>query len=195
MASPFATGPCDLFVAWAGLAAPVYLGASQRGPRFQVRRRFEPFYVDLGGSVSFDEIYGGTDALVSLDLVRFNWNVLTGIESAASPGGAFPFIDFAGEIGAMIGTENLGIGLWMRFNYATKPVFAANGMPRGLRFPLVKLLSEDWQDLAPPNPVKIPVVFHAQRLFDPSYISPLGYGSGKFGLCDNDLSLLPAGIN
>jgi hypothetical protein len=189
--SPFATGPCDFFVTSKYMVTPQYLGASEKGPHIQFRRESQPFYVDLGGSVSFDEIYGGVDALVSIDLLRFDWSILAAIENVPVPAiGPNPWLDIPGDIGSMNMVEGNGITVWIRFNHASKPPFAAASMPVGLRFPVCKVMNESWEDLAPPNAVKIPLVIHAQRLFDPTYVSATGLGYGRWILADNDLSAI-----
>jgi hypothetical protein len=172
MAQLYTTGPVDLWVAPQG-QGPFFLGHSEKGPSFQVRPQFSDVFVDLGGqNVPFDVVYQGEDALVTVDLARWNQNVLALIQDIATlgAGGNAPGNDPSGAIGTLMLTEQKAYPLYLRFPYASKAAFStgpSGAEPPGYRFLFAMLQEDGFPDLGT-KARKQHLVWHCLRAFNPS---------------------------
>lgn len=206
MAQLFSTGPVAIYV---GLTAgtpyipghsaggitvgtPVFLGHSEKTPNISVRPQVSDAWSDIGGQrVAFDKFYDSQDALVSVDLTRFNYPVYQAIADRAAAGGPrlatfSPGVNLPGEIGSLMMTEGLTVTLWLRWPYSAKPAYAA--MPGGLRFPATFLQGPD--DITSGTvPHKIRCVWYCMRQFNIG--SANSYGAGSFTLYDYNMNGLP----
>lgn len=191
MASLYCTGPVAIYVELGG--QPVFLGHSERAPNISIRAPFSDVYCDLSGpNVPFDKQYQGQDALVSLDLIRFNYGIFLAIAAraaqlanAASNG---PGYDPAGNQGALMNQEGLSYFLWLRFSYSAKPAMGGTGigqgMPAGYRFFAAYLQGPEDYTVGT-VPLKIRVTWYCSRLFVASLRTPYGYGG--FSLYDGNM--------
>jgi hypothetical protein len=195
VAQPFCTGPVAI---WAGVGiggllsgaglTPTFLGHSERPPRIQVRPRYSPVYVDLSGTQTpFDFMYEGQDAIISADLIRFNWPVFNLLANRAQTVATFPGIDDPGAIGTLAGTEAAGpsgataFPLWMQFPYAAKAAFATGFLPPCYHF--YQCILEGPDDITSGTvPHKVHCVWHAWPQFQVGTIN--AFGTGRFALFD-----------
>lgn len=180
MAQPYVTGPASIWVA-PGLSAPLFLGHAERSPSIQVRPSHSPIFSDLSGQrVPLDYIYDGEEALISMDLTRFNEAVYRLIANRGTPGLGTRGLDIPGDIGTLLGTEGRAYPLWIRFPYSAKTAFsnATNGaMPGGYRFPLAFLEGPDGLDGLGTTNRRLRLNFHAIRYLDVSVTNTFGAGS------------------
>jgi hypothetical protein len=181
MATPYVTGPVHLFVG--PLSSPNYLGTAERFPRMSIRTGWEPVFNDLGGQrVPFDLLYEGQEAFVSVDLTRWNENVLQVMMARAIS--TVPGLDGPLDIGTAMLTENAAGPLWLLFPFGgVKAAFNAPGsgpMPGGYRFPRAILAGpEDFESMGT-APRKIRLIWHCLRFFNPQ--------NGRFLLYDNNMA-------
>jgi hypothetical protein len=191
MAQLYCTGPVDLWIGF-NFESPDFLGHSERGPSFQVRPQYSPVFVDLGGqNVPFDTVYDGEDAMVTVDLTRWNNGLLEIIQDKAGLTG--PGSDAPGNIGTLMVTEGSAYQLYLHFPYAAKAAFSnqTNGaLPAGYRFRAAFLETDDSPDLGT-KAKKQHLVFHCLRTFDPSVVNAFGYG--ELQLFDFEMSGVSTG--
>lgn len=195
MAQPYCTGPVDLWVGIGGgvgvdggQGSPVFLGHGERGPRISLKHAWEPVFNDLSGSqIPFDYMYEGTEALIFVDLTRWNEEVFQEITNIfnnvnrSTPGTETGF-DLAGSRGTLVNTEGYGVKLWLHFPYSVKP--AMDTLVSGYRFASTILEGPDDRDPLGTSPNKIRCAWHAISLFDAQ--------SGAFLLYDYDMTSLGA---
>jgi hypothetical protein len=190
MAIPFVTGPCGAFVRLS--STPVFLGHCERSPSVQIRPYYSPVFSDFAGQrVPLDEIYDGEDAVISLDLTRYNEAVYTAM--AARPSGMSPLgpnaprgANAPGDIGSLMLLEGYTFDLWLTFPYAAKAVFSSGAtggpMPAGYHMPACYLEGPD--DLGPLGTTarRLRLNFHALRTF------ASGSAGTVFSWYDHDMS-------
>ncbi len=193
MATIYVTGPCAIFTGSSANNSPVFLGHAERGVAINIRPQWRPAYSDLGGSVPFDMLYEGEDALVNADVSRYNESEYRRLADRATTfagGTSERGINDPGEIGSLMLTESIAYSLWIRFPYATKAVMQAQQMPAGYRFKAAYLQGPDaLQGLGTQGPRKVNMVFHCLRDFDVSVTNT--FGQGQFILYDHDMTGVP----
>lgn len=194
MASPYVTGPVD---AWANIGGtPRFIGHCERSPSVQLRPYYDPVFNDLAGQrVPLDVVYQSCDAMISLDLTRYNES--TYLLLASRPGNVIRGTNIPGDIGTLMLGEGKAFTLWLRFPYAAKPPMqqavsnvSGGPMPAGYRFAAAYLEGPD--DLGPLGTTarRLRLNFHALPLLIAGGNSPLG--AATFFLYDHDVSALPA---
>ena len=144
-------------------------------------------------------MYSGQDALVSCDLIRFNWGVYETIAARSNGPGAgfvFPGSTFPGEIGTLMVTEGIATGLWLRWPYSAKPSMGgtasvlptSNAMPGGYHFYAAFLQGPD--DITSGTvPNKVRCNWYCARSFSPT--AGNAFGQGSFILYDGNMTGLP----
>ena len=193
MAQDYCTGPVDIWVGIGnglaidgGAGSPVFLGHGERGPRISLKHAWEPVFNDLSGSqIPYDYMYEGTEALIFVDLTRWNELVFQEITNLFNSfnrqtPGSDAGTDLAGSRGALVLTEGYYLPLWLHFPYAIKP--AMNTLPAGYRFRATIMEGPDDRDPLGTSPNKIRLAWHAISLFDPV--------TGAFTLYDFDMTAL-----
>ncbi len=200
MAQLYSSGPCGVWVGCGTAGAPVFLGHAERTPTISIRPQFTDVFSDLGGqSVPFDKLYSGADAMVSMDLTRFNWGVYQTIAARSTAPGAgfvFPGSNFPGEIGTLMVTEGVATGLWLKFPYSAKPSMGgtasvlptSNALPAGYHFFSAFLMGPD-EITSGTVPNKIRCNWYCARSF--SATAGNAYGQGAFILYDFNVNGLP----
>ena len=157
MATFYSTGPVLLFVGpqvfkpsqYTALTSlpPVFLGTAEVSPQAEIRRQYQPAYNDMSGAVPFDLNFLGEDAVIAIDLTR--WDEVVYRTLATSPG-AFGQTTAMGSprgrysalngMGTLQAHDGLSLCVYMVFPYgfpAAAPVNNAgrgNGMPGGYRW-------------------------------------------------------------
>lgn len=163
---------------------PVLLGTGQRGPRIKIRRAFSRVYNDITGSeIQFDLIAAGSEALIFVDLTRWNetiYQILAGQPNLGGPAGAVA----AGGIGTLMMTEGKSFPVALRFpNSDFHPVFRANGMPAGYRFLSCVLDGDDDYETGSAANIRH-LSIHATQVYDPR--------SNGLALADFNMAGVPA---
>lgn len=165
--------------------SPVFLGTGETAPDIEIRTQWEPLMNDLGGSkVPFDYLCEGEEAIVSVELTRWNEKVLKAIQArphaSGGPRGTQNYLD----IGSLMLTENLAYTMWLYFPFSQKAAFqnAANGaMPEGYRFPATFLEGPDVRRVGT-KANKVRCIFHCIRYFT------FTNGVSKFVLFDENMA-------
>lgn len=193
MAQIYVTGPVNLWVKRISDAQPRFLGHGERAPTVQFSPIWVDVHCDVGGAAVFDRIYSGESARISVDLVRFNNNVLMDIQarakSAAVPGAEFGY-DPPGAIGSLCNSDQIGYTVYMDFVGAKRPTMqnAANGaLHPGWRFFNCTMDPESIQG-GSANPYKVHLSWTAVRMFNPAVNNAFGFGS--FTLFDGNMGEL-----
>lgn len=190
MAQLWCTGPAHAFVNMAAYSqggpyplGTFYLGTCENAPEIQLGPEYEPVRNDLSGKKKpFDMQYQGEDALISLDLNRYNENVYQLI--ANRPFRGVPGADGPFDIGTLIGTEGAAIALWLTFPYALKPAMAnsANGpLVPGYRFPYTAPISPERLTVGT-QAKKVHLLMYAWQAWIPAVQSFLLYDFNMDGL-------------
>ena len=125
---------------------PLFLGTAEVSPQAEVRRQFQPAYNDLSGAVPFDLNFLGEDAILAVDLTR--WNEFTYARCATAPGQLSTPLASRGGYGTVGPTKGMGslqahdgscLTVYLVFPYGSS-ASSANipgrtfGMPPGYRF-------------------------------------------------------------
>lgn len=195
MAQPYVWGPAHVYVGVGPGNAPLYLGLGEEGPDVVFRPQYEDVHVDVGGRVAFDSTQQSKEAAVSITLTRWNDVIYQIIHDLANSnfltntGG----IEDPGEIGTLMIAENCAYQLFLVAPYSAKPVFQnidSGPQVPGLRFPAAWLVDDSWGRLGV-KPRRLSLGWRCLRTFDPSYVSPAGYGYGRFTLYDYNTAGLP----
>ncbi len=185
MAISYVCGPVSIWVGIGSGGTPVFLGHAERTPSIQIRPQFSPVFSDLAGQrVPLDYLYDGEEAMVSVDLTRYNEAVYAGIASRPVPN-LTRGLDSPGEIGTLIGLEGMAFQLWLNFPYSTKAVFTANAMPAGYHFWQTFLEGPDGLDGLGTTNRRLRLNFHCMRYLGPETNA---FGAGRFTLYDHDMS-------
>jgi hypothetical protein len=191
MAQGFVSGPVDIWCGVGSGGAPLFLGHGQRGPRIQVRRAYQDMWCDLGGGIPFDKAYAGAMGIVSVELSRWNENVLRIIQDAAVTNSTFtvaPGLNDPGEVGSLMVQEGIAYNLFLRFPHSAKPSYATQ--PLGFRFVAAFLEGpDDFEDLGP-KPRKVGLIWTCLRTFDTTVSNV--YGTGRMLLYDTNVTGLGA---
>lgn len=123
MAQPYSTGAGHIFVGIGAQFSPVYLGTAMDRPIIEGRPNFEAIMNDLyGGSAGapFDfSFLGQVDVISVSGFNRFNWAVFRSLTKFPNPTGT-PGLFLPGDIGTIMGLENMAAPVWVQFPYATK---------------------------------------------------------------------------
>lgn len=159
-----------------------YVGTGEIAPDIIKQTKFDPVYNDLGGSLPWDYLFNGEEAVIPINLTVFNWSVVNKLDASPRPNGTPGFYD-ANAIGSLMMTEGLAYHMWLVFPYAaSKAIYSAAGMPAGYHF------WASWCDSLVVQPGtkanKIRINMRAVRLYQPASI-----GNG-FVLYDHSLALL-----
>lgn len=145
MSRIYVTGPADISVGTGTDGALEHLGWSTRGFPIQLRPYFEDIQTDLTGpSVPGDVMYAGMDAIIRIELARFNWGVLEKLQGFLR--GATSGEIATATIGTLLRCEGAAVRLLIRAPFASKTDCFPD-MPPAWNF-LVAYLAE---------PIEIPV--------------------------------------
>lgn len=192
---PWVTGPVDIFVGLGSGGGPLFLGHDERMLAPMIRPYYSPHYSSLGGEhIPMDMTYDGQDAMVSVNLTRFNEAVYLALASRAPGSRASPVVapgvDLPGDLGSLVILEGVAFQLWLRFPYSAKPAMA--GMPAGYRFPKAYVAGPDTLGNLGTGTRRTSVQFHCLR---ETTIVPGAALGGVFHRCyDFNMSALPVGI-
>jgi hypothetical protein len=207
MAQLYVSGPCALHVSPPNSigGTPLFLGHGVTAPTINIEAVTVPVKCDVGGAAEFERIYSGEVARVQVDLVRYNFTVLMGIQARARTS-LFPAsvggIDEPGMLGSLMISEGACYQLYVTFLSAFKPQFniamglnSGGPMLRGYHFYNATL---DPERVTPGS--ANPLSWTCLRLFDPSAPAVQGVGGpvgfGKFTLYDQLVQpAIDAGIN
>jgi hypothetical protein len=165
---------------------PVYLGTAEASPRISDLPSFFSWYADEAGpGLPTDELYEGSEALISADINRWNEPVYAALAQTVNPapGGAAPGWDPFGAVGTSLVMEGFTHPLWVQFPYAIKLAMGTRGLVGGYRFYNCKLIAPRMLDRLGHEPAVRRLVWKASRYYD--------LASGISGLYDTDMSGLP----
>lgn len=178
----YCTGPAHVWLQISPGGAPSYLGTCEESPDIEIRPEFEPVRNDIGGvKVPFDMSYQGEDALIVLDLNRWDEDVLRACQAlpGTSAGGNTRGQSGPLDVGTLMLTESKTIPVYIVFPFNSKPAMAR--MPQGYRFFAAYNLGPHRNRPLGTRPRKVLTAFHAIRSFDPAH--------GTFLLYDEDVSV------
>jgi hypothetical protein len=179
MAIIYTTGPAHIFSV-IPRGGTFYLGTCEEKPRIVIRRRGRPVRNDIAGEVPMDLSYMGQEAIIGLDLTRFNEPIVALIDSypitAAGVGGGGPRgTDLIGDIGTLMVTEGANIGIIIQFPYsAFAPFGGVNAMPPGYFFPFCMPIPEEPLEVGTQARITH-LMFHAIRGYTPANGNQLLY--------------------
>jgi len=174
-------------VAAGAYGSPRWLGTAERYPRVQRRAGWVPVFNDLGGQViPIDTLFQGEDAFISVDLTRWDDNVMRAALARPSSVQAAEGTTGTGDVGTLMCLEFKAHILYLVFPYAAKTPMVNAGMPAGWRFPQAVLEGPDDFDSMGTAPRKIRTVWHAYR-----FMGPVSTGGASFTLFDFDMSSVP----
>ncbi len=183
MAQPYSTGPAHIFIGVGPGGAPIYLGTCEGAPRIEHRAALEPVMNDISGPrVPFDKMWVGEEAMVSVDMTRWNEPVRALALSRWQRGGVIPRgTENTFARGTLLITEGMAFGLWVLFpNSIFNPAMAT--LPNGYRYPAAWV--ETPESLEPGvRPYKTRMVFSALGVYTPAV--------GGFLLYDGNMAGLP----
>lgn len=188
---PFVTGPVRVFLAFPGgvvttpLAAllsnygqPVSLGTCEKGVEIHEDIAYEQVMNDLGGTrKSFDETFQGKDCVVAGVLTRHRETTLRRLREMPAYTQLGGMTDFNGELGSLMGLEQLGCILFLVFAYggggplgvptpSSKPVHVAGGLPSGYRF-----LNAQWKGgkhSTGTSAKRVQAIWECKRIYSPT---------------------------
>lgn len=147
---------------------PVYLGTAggKSGVQIKIRRAYSSVFNDLTGSeIAFDKIWAGREAMIRLDLTRWNETIYQVLAGTPNPGGA-PDAEGPGARGTLMMTEGAGFPVVLRFPaYDFHPVWQAAGGKAGYRFLCCMPEDDDWTPGSDANTRS--VMLHAIEAYDP----------------------------
>lgn len=147
MSVPYETGPVEIYAAVNSTfpANPLltypqkseirFVGTGEIAPDIIKQTKFDPVFNDIGGSLPFDYLFQGEEALIPITLTKFNWTVLTRMNSMPNPRSGQPGYYQATDTGTLMVTEGLAYHFWMHFPYySNKTIFSTAGMVAGYHF-------------------------------------------------------------
>lgn len=185
MAQTYVSGPVPIWISdQSGL--PQFFGHCERMPNIKWRPNYSEVFVDIGGvKVPFDTVKQGSDAMVSLDMIRFNYPVYNNLSLMTCNEGTVP-----GDLGTLMVYEQdtsqvASIELWLPFPYVAKP--AMGTMSPGYHFLAAMCINDDLDQMGT-VPLKKRIIFHCLRQFDPFFTND--FGAGSFDLFDDDMSAI-----
>src|SRR5215468_4767218 len=144
----------------AGGNRPYYLGTSMRGVRIRIRRAYSRVWNDLSGpEIAFDKLWAGCEAMVFLDLTRWNENIYQGLIGADLEG--------PGARGSLMMTEGVAFPVILRFPaFDFHPIFRGTGGGACYRFLAASPEGEeDWETGTGANIRHL--MLHCQQIYDP----------------------------
>lgn len=158
MATFYSTGPVQIWVGPQVIApaygtvlptGPIlYLGTAEVSPQAEIRRQYQPAYNDLSGAVPFDLNFLGEDAVLAIDLSRWNDFTYQAIARApnqlntlgvAGSAGSYNAVGPRNCMGALQSHDGNSLTVYMVFPYgfagnAANAPGRAFGMPGGYRW-------------------------------------------------------------
>jgi hypothetical protein len=149
MAQLWSTGPCHLFVDAGeptpgsyvpgvgnvpGMTAPIlYLGTGREAPVIITEKVHRPLYSSMRGKrVPYEWMYEGEFGIVTVNLNRWNEDVLEGIDTAIGGTTNVPGTDESDAPGTLMLAEGASYKLWVQFPYQS--LLNYTDMPKGYRF-------------------------------------------------------------
>lgn len=196
-ASPYVAGAVPVFIGtYAGgpivsgssIDAPAiigFLGHTENGLDVQFEHKFDPFRVDLGGSVEADQSYQGTTAVITATLSRWDDEVYQTL--VGGPVNAFLGSDVPGDIGTLMVQEGNVQQVILPFPYQAKSAYSTQ--IAGLRFFACTLVQDNWKALGT-RPRLLSLSWRANRVFVPGVTNEFGYGA--WVLFDETIGGLPS---
>jgi hypothetical protein len=185
MAQLFSTGPAHVYISdISGLASPsnaLYLGTAEEAPVIEIIPKYEGVLNDIGGHTPFDVSYQGEMAQTGILLTRWNELTYDFLSSRPVPG-AIHGLNGPLDVGSLILTEGLQLGLWVVFSFSLKTAMAAGGMPFGYFFPATIPVGPDKFEKLGTKPRKINLLFWHLRLWDVATGNFLLYTHNVLGL-------------
>ncbi len=187
----WSTGPALFYVApmrissgqstLAQAVAPRFLGTCDEKPQIEVEREYSPVYNDEAGGRPADRMYEGQSAMTVADFDKFDYTVMNYLEAASAPGGALSLgvaplagVDYPGDVGTLMATEQTGFALYVYFPYAAKSSYGPNGMVPGYYFPFTVVSRDSIASGTVAH--KRRLVLEHERVRDGNYSNPYGFG-------------------
>lgn len=193
MAQIFATGNVSIFLKVYEESYARFLGHGEAAPVIDVTPAYVPFKSDSGGEIPVELLYAGKSARVSVDLNRFDMNVLDRNRDRAR-GRNFPSGDAGYDDGGQIGTPMITNGctseLFLVFDFAGKVAYSnpANGsLPPGYHF-LASLLDPERCVFGTTNAHKVHLEWQCVRKRVPIGTGVNPFGRTGYKLYDFDIS-------
>lgn len=192
MAQEWATGAVHIYVrgnvkdSKNNPAAPIlYLGTSEQGPQRQTDRNFKQVMNDLKSQKPFDYIFaGGSEAVLSFVLTRWNEPTATLLEQAPFSGGLGFETIF--DIGSLMGQEGLALEIWYLYTFGGLAVRQSMvGQEAGRHYHQALFWGPE-QDTLGSTERKKHMVFKAWGKYRPDKNPP------RFDLWDTNMAGLPA---
>lgn len=177
MAQLYTSGPCHIFLNGLLVNTPQYLGTSEFSPHVELVPMYEDVFNAIGGRVPFDKAYQGEVGIINFRLNRFNYLMYQALAArprsplAVGTGPALG-VNAAGDVGSLVLTEGLALGLVLQFQFGAqgqspKPAMVTGAMPAGYYFPAAVPIGPDKHDPLGTLPEVIDITFFALRAFNP----------------------------
>lgn len=192
MSMAYETGPVHVYVGASLVsvltlptkAQTFYLGTGEIAPDIIKQVKFDPVFNDLGGSLPWDYLFQGEEAVVPINLTVFNWAILNDLNAAITN---TPGFNAASEIGTLMVTEGYSFHLFLQFPYYSyKAIFSTANMVAGYHFYAAFVDSVVIQPGTKANKARIN--FKCVRVYQPA-----STGNG-FTLFTNSMALLDGTI-
>lgn len=133
----YTTGTTFVYANVGNAGAVVHLGTCEGYPKHERRVEYEQLMNDIGGRRKpIDMAFQGMDATITLDFTVWDEGALQCIENVPRfdlmPSGVPPGSWATTDLGALMGFEGFSIQVWLMYNFANKPAYAA--LPRGYHY-------------------------------------------------------------
>ena len=127
MSQPYVPGGSKIYVSTPGSQAMLFLGYCESEIRPQFTVAHEPIFADYGGpAVPVDSQMMGEYAVVPMDLIRYNENVLMALMRRSAVTGSAAGTGGSGSIGSLMLHENAAVRLVLISPYAaTKSAYSS----------------------------------------------------------------------
>lgn len=184
MAKMYSSGPALIYTNATG--TPAFLGTCESAPDIELTGEFEPIFNDLSGTrLPMDRIWEGEEGL--MNFVMTYWNEIQTVPIMATlafgAGAAIPGTSLLGDIGTIMGQEEMTFETWIKFPFSAKTAYS--DMPAGYHFH--SCLPIGPKKITPGTGVnKKQLIIKAQR--KKAAVAPSGLTSSIFELYDFDMT-------
>lgn len=125
------TFPANTLLTYPSAGNIDYLGTGEIAPDFIKQPKFDPVFNDLGGSLPWDYLFQGEEALIPLTLTVWNQSVANKVAALPLANGTEGSYA-ANDIGTLMITEGCAYHMWLHFPYySNKSIFQTAGMLAG----------------------------------------------------------------
>lgn len=169
----FETGPVHVYVGASAsglltlptLAETFYAGSGEIAPDIIKQVKYDPVFNDIAGSLPYDYLFQGEEAIVPITFTIWNWPRLSELNSAVN--NSNPGFEYAYNVGTLMVTEGKAFQMWLQFPYYSyKAIFSGAGMPAGYHF--YGVFVDSYVTMPGTKANKIRVNFRCVRVYQPA---------------------------